>query len=125
MEHIQSLEELYRKLKNENCFSEWKRWMEFEEFDFENVADDVNGPYDQSDMKHIVSHAFYRKIQASIKGQSQHNITNNTTSTTAQRTQGYDEDMIQLIRALRAQISNKQALELILQKIIIDKFDFR
>eukprot|EP01083_Nonionella_stella_P073041 197210_1 len=124
MEHIQSLEELYRKLKNENCFSEWKRWMEFEEFDFENVADDVNGPYDQSDMKHIVSHAFYRKIQASIKGQSQHNITNNTTSTTAQRTQGYDEDMIQLIRALRAQISNKQALELILQKIIIDKFDF-
>eukprot|EP01083_Nonionella_stella_P118231 352906_1 len=124
MEHIQSLEELYRKLKNENCFSEWKRWMEFEEFDFENVADDVNGPYDQSDMKHIVSHAFYRKIQASIKGQSQHNITNNTTSTTAQRTQGYDEDMIQLIRALRAQISNKQALELILQQIIIDKFDF-
>eukprot|EP01083_Nonionella_stella_P301136 1031540_1 len=126
MEPIQSLEELYRKLQNEVGFSDWKLWMEFHQFDFDCLVDDVNGvdgPHHQYDIKGIVPDTLYRKIEACIDGHSQHNITNNTIQP-SQITQDYDEDMIQLIRALKTQISNKQALELILQKIIIDKFDF-
>eukprot|EP01083_Nonionella_stella_P256645 879376_1 len=113
------LQELYSKLQNETGFTEWKQWIQEEEFDFECIVDDMND--EQSDIKEYINGntnipgVFYRKIQACIKGEAYH--TSTTVSRSCYDTKEDEEHETESAQCdncmtpLKTQIPNTHALE--------------